>query len=148
MSHWGEMRMRSAGLAIRKEDLHKATLTVRITSTESFGFYNHIRLTPEQKRHFRWHGYHMELRDDRFKQYFWWRGGIITRIGDTGKKTIEGFVDEVLKEYKYFDGFDCDEVPKEHDWHRRVCTDKNKKMVGLIREKVNEHNAQMMQETE
>ena len=123
-------------------------MIVRITGTESFGFYNHIRLTPTQKRSFRWHGYHLELKDDRFDRFFYWKGGIITRIGDTGKKTIEGFVDEVLKEYKYFDGFDCDEIPKESNWNNKVCTDKNNKMVSAIRKKVREHNAQMMQETE
>ena len=135
-------------MVVRKEDIHKATVSVKITSTEAFGGYCHTRLTPAQKRTFRWHRYHLELRDDRFKQYFWWSGGIITRLGDTGKKTIEGFVDEVLKEFKYFDGFDCDEIPRRDDWHKTVCTKKNKEMAKLIRKKVNEHNDQMMLEEE
>ena len=57
---------------------------------------------------------------------------------------IEGFVDDVLKEYKYFDGFECDEIPKESNWHKKVCTKKNNEMIKLIRKKVNEHNEQMM----
>ena len=148
MSIWSDIQDRSNGTTLREEDIRRGNWTVRITSTESFASYDHIRLTPTQKKSFRWHGFHLELRDDRFKQYVWWSGGIITRKGDTGKKTLEGFVEEVLKEFKYFDGFDCDEIPKESNWHKKVCTDKNKKMIGLINGKVNEHNAQMMQETE
>ena len=144
MSIWSDMEDRSAGISVRKEDIRRANWTVRITSTESFAYYDRIRLTPDQKKSFRWHGFHLELRDDRFKQYVWWGGGIITRLGDTGKKMIEGFVDDVLKEYKYFDGFDCDEIPKRDDWHRIVCTKKNNEMIKLIRKKVNEHNDQMM----
>ena len=53
-------------------------------------------------------------------------------------------MNDVLKEYKYFDGFDCDEIPKRGDWHRIVCTKKNNEMIKLIRKKVNEHNEQMM----
>ena len=147
-SVWSDIHNRSNGITVRKEDLRKATMTVRITSTESFGYYDHIRLSPAQRRNFRWHRYHLEVRDDRFKQYYWWSGGIITRLGDTGKKTIEGFVEDVLKEYKYFDGFDCDEMPKGSDWHKKVCTEKNRKMIKLIREKVTSHNKQMMKETE
>lgn len=109
-SVWADIQRRSAGELVCKEDIRKATMTVRITSTESFGYYNHIRLTPEQRRSFRWHGYHLELRDDKFGSSCHWRGGIITRLGDTGKKTIEGFVDEILKEYKYFDGYACEEL--------------------------------------
>lgn len=148
MSIWGDIRKRGNGTTVRQEDIRRGTLTVKITSTEAFGGYCHKRLTPAQKRTFRWHRFHLELRDDRFRQYFWWGGGIITRLGDTGKKTIEGFVDEVLKEYKYFDGFDCDEIPKRNDWHRTVCTKKNTEMAKLIRKKVNEHNDQMMLEEE
>ena len=146
MSIWSDMQDRSAGISVRKEDIRRANWSVRITSTESFASYDRIRLTPDQKKSFRWHCFHLELRDDRFKRHIWWRGGIITRKGDTGKKTIEGYVDEVLKEYKYFDGFDCDEIPKYGNWHNKVCTEKNKKMIGLINGKVNEHNAQMMKE--
>lgn len=148
MSIWREIHARSNGLEVRKEDIRKGTLTVKITSTEAFGAYCHTRLTQAQKRSFRWHRYHLELRDDRFKHYLWWSGGIITRLGDTGKKTIEGYVNEVLKEYKYFDGFDCDEIPKRDDWHRTVCTKKNTEMAKLIRKKVKEHNDQMMLEEE
>jgi hypothetical protein len=148
MSIWSDIEDRSNGTTLREEDIRRGNWTVRITSTESFASYDHIRLTPTQKKSFRWHGFHLELRDDRFKQYVWWSGGIITRKCDTGKKTLEGFVEEVLKEFKYFDGFDCDEIPKESNWHKKVCTDKNKKMIGLINGKVNEHNAQMMQEIE
>lgn len=146
MSIWSDIQDRSAGISVRKEDIRRANWTVRITSTESFAYYDRIRLTPDQKKSFRWHGFHLELRDDRFKQYVWWGGGIITRLGDTGKKMIEGFVDDVLKEYKYFDGFDCDEIPKRDDWNRIVCTKKNNEMIKLIRNKVNEHNEQMMEE--
>ena len=148
MSIWSDIHKRSNGNLVRKEDIRTASLTVRITSTESFGYYDHTRLTPEQRRSFRWHRYHLELRDERFRPYFWWSGGIITRLGDTGKKTIEGFVNEVLKEYQYFDGFDCDEIPRCSGWHKTVCTEKNRKMVKLIRKSVIEHNNQMMQETE
>lgn len=144
-SVWADIQSRSAGELVRKEDIRKATMTVRITSTESFGYYNHIRLTPEQRRSFRWHGYHLEVRDDRFRQFYWWRGGIITRVGDTGKKTIEGFVDDVLKEYKYFDGFACEEIPREKGWHRLVWTPKNREMASIIIKKINEHNKQMME---
>ena len=148
MSIWSDIRKRGNGQAVRQEDIRRGTLTVKITSTEAFGGYCHKRLTPAQKRTFRWHRFHLELRDERFRQYIWWSGGIITRLGDTGKKIIEGFVDEVLKEYKYFDGFDCDEIPKRDDWHRTVCTKKNTEMAKLIRKKVNEHNDQMMLEEE
>ena len=147
MSVWGDIRKKSLGLEERAENIRKATMTVRITSTEAFGYYNHIRLTPAQRRSFRWHGYHLELRDDRFKQYVHWRGGIITRLGDTGKETIQGFLDEVLKEYKYFDGFNCEEITGDQ-WWKTCDTEKNKKMVSLIRKKVAEHNDQMMQEEE
>ena len=146
MSIWVDIHKRSNGEQERKEDINTATMTVRITSTEAFGFYGDIRLTPAQRRGFRWHNYHLELRDDRFKRHCWWRGGIITRLGDTGKTTLEAFVDDVLKEYQYFDGYDCDEL-KGHSW-AEIITEKNKKMVSLIRKKVAEHNKQMMQEEE
>ena len=145
-SVWREMHMRSSGITVRKEDIRKATMSVRITSTESFGYYNSIKLTPAQKRNYRWHNYHLELSDDRFRSSCMWRGGIITRLGNTGKEMIEGFMDEVLKEYKYFDGYECDEL-KGHTW-KEVITEKNKKMVSLIRKMVAEHNDQMMQEVE
>ena len=147
MSIWVDIHKRSNGEQERKEDIRRATMTVRITSTEAFGYYGHIRLSTAQRRSFRWHNYHLELKDDRFKQSILWRGGIITRLGDTGKKTIQGFLDDVLKEYEYFDGFTCDEI-KGDQWWKNCNTDKNRKMVSLIRKKVAEHNMQMMQEEE
>ena len=145
MSIWNDIRKRGNGQAVRQEDIRKATMTVRITSTEAFGAYDGVRLTSAQKKSFRWHGYHLELKDDRFKKSFWWHAGIITRLGDSGKETIQGFVDDVLKEYKYFDGYDCEEI-KGDKWWKTCCTDKNKKMASIIIGKVNEHNAKMMQE--
>lgn len=146
MSIWRDIHDRSNGTAVRKEDIRKATMTVRITSTEVFGGYDGTRLTSAQKRSFRWHGYHLELRDERFKRYFWWSGGIITRFGDTGKKTIEGFVEDVLKEYNYFDGYACGDTKGKSG--KEIITDKNRKMVSMIRKKVLEHNDHMMQEEE
>lgn len=143
---WGRSMNRAMGKEIRREDIHKATMEIRMTGTESFGSYNYTRLTPAQKKSFRWHGYHMTLRDDRFNCYVWWRGGIITRLGDTGKNTIQNFIDEVLKEYKYFDGYDCDDMTGEKASEH--LTEKNKTMVKLIHQKVKEHNEKMMQEAE
>ena len=71
MSTWGDIQDRSAGISVRNEDNRGANRTIRITSTESFAYYDRIRLTPDQKKSFRWHGFHLELRDDRFKQYVW-----------------------------------------------------------------------------
>ena len=146
MSIWSDIYKRSNGSQVRKEDIRMAAMAVRITSTEVFGGYNGTRLTSAQKRSFRWHGYHLELKDERFKRYFWWSGGIITRLGDTGKKTIESFVEDVLKEYKYFDGYAFEDIKGKSG--KEIITDKNRKMVSMIRKKVNEHNDKMMQEEE
>lgn len=146
MSLWTGLTKRSNGCEVRKEDIHKATLEVRITSTESFGAYCNTRLTAKQRRSFRWHNYHLSLKDERFGSYTYWRGGIITRLGDTGKNTIQGFIDDVLKEYQYFDGYACDDL--ENKKSSDYLTDKSRTMVSLVRQKIRDHNDQMMLEEE
>ena len=142
MSVWGDIRKKSLGQEVRQEDIHKATLLIKIMggAEKLSGFYSRdeilFKLNHDQQQSFRWHRCDLVLDDERFKRRALYRLGVLSTLGDTGEKTVQDAIDIVEKKYGYFDGYTCDEEKAE--MHKYV-SEKNKKMIDEIWDILDRH---------
>jgi len=142
MSIWSDIQDRSAGITIREEDIHKASLLIKkVGGAEKLsGFYTKdeilFKLNHEQQQSLRWHRCELVLNDERFKRRALYRLGVLSPLGDTGETIVQDAIDKVEKEYGYFDGYTCDEeMPNMH----KYVSEKNKKMIDEIRGILDKH---------
>lgn len=151
MSVWGELRKRSSGEVIRKEDLHISKVDITKCDVRGHRFpvgkkYLGKTINDDMNKNLRW--YRLNFRfidqknyDEDHRRWYYFRQFIVVNSNmsnDMVKHYFNKYINEVISSMGEFDG--CISDDQQLYWG-----DKNKSRISMLDDKIKEHNKNMME---